>query len=141
MNHLREELIILLQPDFPAREPRDGEATYGECRLVPMTAAGERGIACQMQIEPHDLPWPRRYPGGKAAAMRTALKPLLEDPPRPVFFLPWDEEARLWCSRFFVTEEVPSEIGEVFERTGIGLHQTLTRWCRCEHSRVWSRKR
>lgn len=27
------------------------EDTYGEYQLVPMTATGERGIVCRMQIE------------------------------------------------------------------------------------------
>jgi hypothetical protein len=34
--------------------------------------------------------------------------------------LRWDEEARLWCSRFAPTDELSEEIREVFERTGYG---------------------
>jgi hypothetical protein len=96
------------------------EATFGECHLVPMTPAGERGIACQMQIEPDSLPHLRRFPGEKTAAIQTALEPLLEHPPRPVFTLHWNEEARAWCSRFAPLAELPGEIREVFERTGYG---------------------
>ena len=94
-----EFLAGLLMVDRP--RPADPEwlaeveATFGECHLVAMTAAGERGIACQMQIEPESLPHLRRFPGEKAAAIQTALEPLLEHPPKPAFTLRWDEEARL----------------------------------------------
>jgi hypothetical protein len=59
------------------------EATFGECHLVAMTPAGERGIACQMQIEPDSLPHLRRFSAEKTTVMQTALKPLLENPPKP----------------------------------------------------------
>ena len=36
---------------------KEVEATFGECHLVAMAAGGERGIACQMQIEPDSLPY------------------------------------------------------------------------------------
>jgi len=94
------------------------EATFGECHLVPMTPAGERGIACQMQIEPDSLSHLRRFPGEKTAAIQAALKPLLEHSPKPAFTLRWDAEARLWCSRFAPLAELPGQIREVFERTG-----------------------
>jgi len=119
-----EFLAGLLMVDRP--RPADPEwlneveATFGECQLVAMTATGERGIACQMQIEPESLPHLRQYPSGKAAAIQAALEPLLEDPPKPVFTLRWDEEARLWRSQFAPTDELPGEIREVFERTGQG---------------------
>ncbi|MDH4187200.1 MAG: hypothetical protein OEV08_09390 [Nitrospira sp.] len=83
----KEFLVGLLMVDRP--KPADPEwlseveATFGEYHLVAMTATGERGIACQMQIEPENLPYLRRYPGEKAAAIKTALKPLLADPPNP----------------------------------------------------------
>jgi hypothetical protein len=32
------------------------ESIFGEYQLVPMTATGERGIVCRMQIEPESLP-------------------------------------------------------------------------------------
>lgn len=34
---------------------KEVEVTFGECHLVAMTATGERGIACQMQIETESL--------------------------------------------------------------------------------------
>jgi len=55
----------------------------------------ERGIACQLQIEPESLSHLRQYPGEKAAAIQTALESLLEEPPKPIFTLRWDKEARL----------------------------------------------
>lgn len=119
-----ESLAGLLMVDRP--RPADPEwlerveATFGECQLVVMTAPGERGIACQMQIEPESLPYLRQYPGEKAAAIQAALEPLLEDPPKPVFTLRWDKETQLWHSQFAPTDELPGEIREVFERTGYG---------------------
>jgi len=96
------------------------EATFGECHLVPMTPAGGRGISCQMQIEPDSLPHLRRFPGEKTAAIQRALKPLLENPPKPAFTLRWDDKVRAWCSRFAPLAELPGQIREVFERTGYG---------------------
>jgi hypothetical protein len=71
-----------------------------------------------MQIEPESLPYLRRFPGEKAAAIQTALEPLFENPPQPVFTLRWDEEARLRRSRFARLAELPAEIREVFGRRG-----------------------
>jgi len=120
----KEFLVGLLMVDRPKPvDPewlKEVEATFGEYHLVAMTAAGERGIACQMQIEPESLPYLRRFPGGKAAAIKTALEPLFEDPPNLAFTLRWDEEMRLWHSQFTPLAELPEEIREVFERTGYG---------------------
>jgi hypothetical protein len=120
-----EELLVgLLMIDQP--HPADPEwlaeveATFGECELVAMTPAGERGIACQMQIEPHSLPHLRRFPGEKAAAIQTALRPLLVNPHKPIFTLRWDEQSRNWCSEFAAMDELPEEIRQVFEGSGYG---------------------
>jgi hypothetical protein len=120
-----EELLVgLLMIDRP--HPADPEwlaeveATFGECDLVTMTAAGERGIACQMQIERESIPHLRRFPGEKAAAIQRALQPLLVNPPKPVLTLCWDEEWREWCSEFVAVAELPEEIDRVFERFGYG---------------------
>jgi hypothetical protein len=86
----------------------------------PTLSAGERGIACQMQIEPESLPHLCRFPGDKAVAIQTALQPLLLNPPKPVFTLRWDEESRNWCSEFAATTELPEEIRQVFEGFGYG---------------------
>jgi hypothetical protein len=75
-----EKLLVgLLMIDQP--HPADPEwlaevgATFGEYELVAMTPAGERGIACQMQIEPESLPHLRRFPGDWAAPMEAARQP------------------------------------------------------------------
>ncbi|MFW6116322.1 MAG: hypothetical protein ACOC6F_01215, partial [bacterium] len=107
-----EDLLVgLLMIDRP--NPADPEwlaeveAAFGECELMAMTPAGERGIACQMQIEPGSLPYLRRFANEKAAAIQTALQPLLVNPPKPVFTLRWDGESHNWCSKFAATAELP----------------------------------
>ena len=95
-----EFLVGLLMVDRPTpADPEwleEVEATFGETHLVAMTATGERGIVCQMQIEPNSIPHLHRFPDEDAAVLKTALEPLLEDPPKPAFILRWDQEARLW---------------------------------------------
>ena len=120
----KELLVGLLMVDRPRpADPRwlkEVEVTFGGYQLMPMTATGERGIACQMQIEPDSLSGLRQYPGAKAPAIKVALEPLLANPPKPVFALRWDEETRLWHSQFAPSAELPREIREVFERVGHG---------------------
>ena len=96
------------------------ETTYGRYNLVPMTACGERGILCQMHIEPDSIPYLGRFPGEKSSAIQQALTPLLDEPPNPIFSLSWDAEARTWCSQIPIADELPREIREVFEKTGYG---------------------
>jgi len=93
---------------------------YGECQLVPMTAMGERGLVCQMQIEPDSLSHLNRFPSEMTAAVQRALEPLLEEPPAPVLNMSWDAKAQAWRSEFFITNELPDEIREVFEHIGYG---------------------
>ncbi len=73
----------------------------------PPYCAGERGIACRMQIEGRSLPHLRRFPDEKATAIETALQPLLVNPPKPVFTLRWDEESRNWRSEFAAVDGCP----------------------------------
>ena len=119
-----ESLVGLLMIDRP--EPADPRwlqevaDVFGELQLAAMTARGERGIVCRMQIEADSLPHLRRLPSPMTPAMQKALKPLLENPPNPVFELRWDEEVRAWTSQFALPTELPPEIQEVFERTGYG---------------------
>lgn len=119
----RDYLVGVLMVDRP--RPADPHwlkevgDVFGEHQLVAMTASGERGIVCQMQVEPDSLAYLRQFSGEKPTAIKTALKPLLEDPPRPAFILRWDEESRAWRSRF-ASQELPEEIREVFEQTGYG---------------------
>ena len=61
------------------------EEAFGECQLVPMTAAGEWGIVCQMQVEQESLIYLRQSSTDKAFAIKKALEPLLDEP--------------VWCSR------------------------------------------
>ena len=117
-----EELLVgLLMVDRP--HPADPEwlveveATFGECELIAMTPTGERGIACQMQIEPESLPRLRRFSGEKAAAIQTALQPLLVNAPKPVFTLRWDEESRNWRSEFATMDKLPAERSDGSLRT------------------------
>jgi hypothetical protein len=120
----KELLVGLLMVDRPKPvDPewlKEVEATFGEYTLVPMTETGERGIACQMQIEPESLSYLRQYPGEKAAPIQTALEPFIESPPNPVFSVHWDAQERLWRSHFLPLSELPSEIREVLENAGYG---------------------
>lgn len=107
----KDHLVGILMVDRPRRaDPewlQEVEAIFRECCLVPVTATGERGIVCQMQIEPDSLAYLRPYPGAIPAAIETALGPLLANLPSPAFTLRWDERARAWCSRFSLSTELP----------------------------------
>jgi hypothetical protein len=120
----KDYLVGILMVDRPRpADPewlKEVEEAYGQVELVPMTAGGERGIVCQMWIEPDSLPHLRQYPGAQTAAIKTALEPLLTNPPEPTFALRWDEEARVWCSQFAGSPGLPREIQEAFERAGHG---------------------
>ena len=85
-----------------------------------MTATGERGLVCQMFIEPESLPHLRRFSPGFGAPLQTALRPLLDEPPAPTLGLRWDDEWRVWMSQMVFTTTLPPEIREVFENTGYG---------------------
>jgi hypothetical protein len=114
--------ILMVDRPRPA-DPKwlkEVEEAFGQVQLVPMTASGERGIVCQMWIEPDSFPHLRQHPGAQAAAIETALEPLLTDPPKPTFVLRWDEHARVWCSQFAASAELPRGIREAFERAGYG---------------------
>ena len=91
-----------------------------------MTATGERGIVCRMQIEQESLMHLRQLPFEKAIAIRQALETLLDAPPAPAFSLHWDEEKRLWQSRFAFPNELPKEIREVLEKVGYGCFAAET---------------
>jgi hypothetical protein len=120
----KDRLAGLLMVDRPQpADPdwlKDVQDMYGECQLIPMTAAGERGLACQMQIEEEDIPHLRRFPSEKSNAIQMALEPLLKEPPAPVLNMSWDEESRTWRSELAVTNELSPELREVFEHIGYG---------------------
>jgi hypothetical protein len=92
----------------------DVERNFGEYQLTTMTTTGERGIVCQMRVEPESLPHLRQFPTDKAAAIEQALQPLLEEPPKPCFSLRWDGEQELWTSEMMPPFELPLELREVF---------------------------
>jgi hypothetical protein len=142
-----EELLVgLLMIDRPRQADAEWlaevETTFGECELVAMTPAGERGIACQMQIEPESLPRPYSVclqlsaAGGKLPSPAmvgrpppVGQQPLLVNPPNPAFTLRWDEEARNWHSEFAAVADLPEEIRQVFEGFGYGcLRRRASAW-------------
>jgi hypothetical protein len=44
--------LLMVDRPYPADPEwlQEVESAFGECRLVAMTATGERGIACQLQV-------------------------------------------------------------------------------------------
>jgi len=102
----KDQLVGLLMVDRPRQaDPNWLQSvvdTYGECQLVPMTAAGERGLACQMQIEEEDLPHLRRFPSEKSNAIQIALEPLMDEHPAIILNMSWDEESKTWRSELAV---------------------------------------
>jgi hypothetical protein len=62
----KDGLVGLLMVDRPQPvDPewlKEVEKTFGEYQLVAMTETGERGLACQMQIEPESRPYLRLIP-------------------------------------------------------------------------------
>jgi hypothetical protein len=99
----KARLVGLLMVDRPwPADPkwlRQVNNSFGEYQLVPMTVIGERGIICRMQIEPESLHHLQQLSTEKATAIKTALHPLLEEPPKPIFTLRWNEDKKLWQSQ------------------------------------------
>lgn len=93
---------------------------YSECDLVPMTTRGERGLLCQMRIEPDSLQHLRRFSPVLGQPLQASLQPLLEDTPTPTLLLRWDDDRHLWLSEPLVLNGLPPEIREIFEHTGYG---------------------
>jgi hypothetical protein len=119
-----DQLVGLLIVDKP--RPADPDwlqsiaDAFGECQLVPMTSAGERGLLCNMQIDGNSQEFIRRMPGTKADEIQAALAPLLESPPAPSLRLWWEAEASAWRSEFQGINELPGEVKELFGLTGYG---------------------
>lgn len=117
-------LTGLLMVDRPRKaDPlwlKEVEATFGDYQLVAMTASGERGIVCRMQIAQASQPFLRRFPGEQAAVMKAVLQPLLVKPPNPLFSMNWDEKGQVWRSRFASVMELPAEIHQVLAKAGYG---------------------
>ena len=93
-----EHLVGLLMIDRPPQGVAEWlqtvEEAFGQYELMAMTSAGERGILCQMQIEPESQPYLKQFPFDKAAAIETSLQPLLDERPIPAFNMGWDEGSR-----------------------------------------------
>ncbi len=120
----KDVLVGVLMIDRPKpADPewlREVENSFGGYHLVPMTDKGERGIVCQMVIEEESLGYLRTHSSEKAAAIKTALQPLLETPPKPTISLGWDEERKIWISKVPSFPKLPQEIQEIFEKFGYG---------------------
>ena len=117
-------LAGLLMVDRPAPvDPewlKQVEDTFGECQLVPMTVTGERGIVCRMQIEPESQEHLQQFTSMKTSGIKSVLTPLLDESPKPIFRMRWDEEHRVWQSRIAFPNELPGAIREVLENFGYG---------------------
>jgi len=114
--------ILMVDRPFPA-DPGWLERiqdTYGECQLVPMTARGDRGLVCQMHIEPESLQYLRRFAPEFGQPLQENLQPLLDHPPAPTLALRWNAGQRVWLSEMVFVSSLPPEVREVFERTGYG---------------------
>ena len=120
----QDRIVGLLMVDRPQRANpswlRSVTDTYGECQLYPMTATGERGLACRMRIESDSIPHLRRFSSGQSDSLRQALVPLLDHPPAPSLRLRWDQEKRVWTSHFAPPNELLPEVRQVFENSGSG---------------------
>jgi hypothetical protein len=120
----KDELVGLLMVDRPhTADPawlQSVTDTFGQCRLFPMVATGERGVLCRMQIESDSVQHIRRFSSDYGIEIQKTLEPILEDPPAPLLRLRWNEDSRAWLSEFAVSNELSPEIREVFERTGFG---------------------
>ena len=114
--------LLMVDRPFPADPLWLGhiQEAYGECALVPMTATGERGLACQMFIEPESLQHLRRVSPAFGQPLQDALRPLLEAPPAPTLTMCWSEAQRAWMSELAFVNHLPPEMRRVFERTGYG---------------------
>ncbi len=117
-------LVGLLMVDRPhpvdPRWLKQVEAIFGGYQLLPMTANGERGIACQMQIEPESQRYLCQFEGLLSTTIRSALEPLLVKLPQPVFSLAWKAETGLWHSRFAEVVDLPTELRQLLAETGYG---------------------
>jgi hypothetical protein len=119
-----EHLVGLLMIDRPPQGVAEWlqtvEEAFGQCELVAMTAVGERGILCQMQIDPESQPYLKRFPFDKAAAIESSLQQVLEERPNAAFIMSWDEKSHAWRSQIASPDELSPEFREVFEWTGYG---------------------
>lgn len=120
----KEHLIGLLMVDRPSQGVTEWlnrvEEACGGYELVVMTASGERGLLCQMQVEPDSQPLLKRFPSSKAADIEMSLKPLLVNRPIPSFIIGWDGQRNVWRSQQATLNELSPSLRELFERIGYG---------------------
>jgi hypothetical protein len=97
------KLVGLLMVDRPRLVDQEWlmkvERNFGEFRLVPITVTGERGIVCRMEIEAKSITHLCRLSSDKSKALKKALEPLIEMPPKPTFIMSWNVGKHLWESR------------------------------------------
>jgi len=103
----KDHLVGLLMVDRPYPvDPAwltEVAARFGGYQLHAMTRTGERGIACQMRVEPDSLPDVRQSGIAQELLMAMivkALTPLLQQSPQPQFRVRWNQTVRLWTSEF-----------------------------------------
>ena len=96
----RKDLLVgVLMVDRP--KPADPEwlsrveKAFGKYRFVRMTKTGERGILCYMLIEPESAQHICEFSFEQSTAIKSAINPLLEHPPKPTFYMRWNEEMKL----------------------------------------------
>ena len=114
--------VLMVDRPYPV-DPlwlRQVEEIFGDYQLVSMTAAGERGILCRMQIDPDSIPYLHIHPFEKAYALQEALQPFLEQPPKPSFRMHWSDEQVTWLSQIQRPNELPGELRGILEKTGFG---------------------
>jgi hypothetical protein len=85
--HLVGLLMIDRPPQCVAEWLQTVEEAFGQCELLAMTASGDRGILCQMQIDPESQPYLKRFPFDKAGAIESSLQQVLEERPNAAFIM------------------------------------------------------
>ena len=104
----KDLLVGLVMVDRPQPVSRAWLArvkqNFGGYELYPMTASQERGIVCQMRIEPKSLELVSTLDDPLSERLRVALTPLLLQPPQPRLFLHWDLAGNVWQSQLDLEE-------------------------------------
>ena len=114
--------VLMVDRPHPA-DPfwlRQIEETFGDYQLLSMTSTGERGILCRMKVEPDSIGNLRKYAFEQSYAIQEALQPFLDQPPKPIFGMHWDDELNTWLSQIQPPNELPQELREIFEKMGYG---------------------
>lgn len=98
----KQQLVGMLLVDRPQRASpawlAEVRNAFGPFDLYPMTTAGERGLNCQMWVEPDSLVYVRSMVSPLAQQLQETLFPLLHRPPAPHFVVRWDPSVQAWRS-------------------------------------------